>query len=60
MWLNGVSIVDLHGETTSPTPWVEWDVTSVGENLTPSATTLFVDDCAVSRRRVGPTGIIAE
>jgi hypothetical protein len=59
VWLNGVSIVDLRGETTSPTR-VEWDVTSVGENLTPSATTLFVDDCAVSRRRVGPTGIIAE
>jgi hypothetical protein len=39
---------------------VEWDACSVGEDLTPSTTTLYIDDCAVSLSRVGPSGIIAE
>jgi hypothetical protein len=60
VWFNGQPIVDLQGQTTSPTTWVEWDVASVGQSLTPRATTIFVDDCAVSRSRVGPNGIIVE
>jgi hypothetical protein len=59
-WLNGQQIVDVAGQPTGPTPWVEWDACSVGEDLTPSTTTLYIDDCAVSLSRVGPTGIIAE
>ena len=43
----------------SPTTWVEWDVVNVGKNLSPSMQTVFVDDCAISRTRVGPGGIIA-
>jgi hypothetical protein len=57
-WLDGRQIVDLNGPTSS-TAWVEWDVVNVGLNLTPSMESLFVDDCAISRTRVGPTGIIA-
>jgi hypothetical protein len=34
-------------------------VVNVGKNLSPSLQTLFVDDCAISRTRVGPSGIIA-
>jgi len=59
-WLNGQQIVDVTGQPTGPTPWIEWDACSVAENLTPSTTTLYVDDCAVSLTRVGPTGIIAD
>jgi hypothetical protein len=40
------------------TPWVEWDACNIGQDLTPSTAVLYVDDCAVSRSRVGPTGII--
>lgn len=58
-WLNGQQIVDVTGQPTGPTPWVEWDACSVAEDLTPSTTTLYVDDCAVSLTRVGPSGIIA-
>ena len=57
-WLDGRQIVDLSGPTSS-TAWVEWDVVNVGVDLTPSLESLFVDDCAISRTRVGPTGIIA-
>jgi hypothetical protein len=34
-------------------------VCSLGENLRPAPAVLYVDDCAVSHTRVGPTGIIA-
>ena len=59
-WLDGRQIVDIAGQAMAPTSWVEWDAVSVGENLTPSAAVLFIDDCAVSRTRVGPAGIIAK
>jgi hypothetical protein len=59
-WLDGQQIVDVTGQPTGPSPWVEWDACSVGEDLTPSTTTLYVDDCAISLTRVGPTGLIAE
>ena len=55
-WLDGQQVIDIAGAPTSPTSWVEWDACSVGENLTPSMATLYVDDCAISRSRVGPFG----
>jgi hypothetical protein len=58
-WLDGRQIVDISGQPMAPTSWVEWDAVSVGVNLNPSLTVLYVDDCAVSRTRVGPAGIIA-
>jgi hypothetical protein len=60
IWFNGQQIVDVSGQPMAPTPWVEWDVDNVGENLTPSTAVVVVDDCAISLSRVGPTGIIAE
>ena len=59
-WLDGQQVVDIAGAPTSPTSWVEWDACSVGENLTPSMATLYVDDCAISRSRVGPAGQLTE
>jgi hypothetical protein len=59
-WLNGQQVVDIAGAPTSPTSWVEWDACSVGEDLTPQMATLYVDDCAVSRSRVGPSGQLTE
>jgi hypothetical protein len=58
-WLDGRQIVDIANQPMAPTPWVEWYACSVAENLTPSTAVLYVDDCAVSRTRVGPTGMIA-
>jgi hypothetical protein len=57
-WLDGQEIVDVTGPM-APTSWVAWDVVSVAVNLTPSTAVLYVDDCAISRTRVGPHGIIA-
>jgi hypothetical protein len=56
-WLNGQQMIDVSGQAMSPTPWVAWDAVNVGENLSPSTVSLFIDDCAVSLTRVGPNGI---
>jgi len=60
LWLDGQQIVDVNGKAMAPTPWVEWDVVNVGENLTPNVVTVSVDDCAVSLSRVGPTGLLTD
>jgi hypothetical protein len=57
LWLDGKQIVDKIGPT-GPTPWVAWDVVSVAEVLSPETATIFIDDCAISNTRVGPTGSI--
>jgi len=59
LWLNGKQILDWQG-ATGLTTWVAWDVVSVGDKLTPEPAILYVDDCAVSRTRVGPAGLLAE
>lgn len=59
VWLDGRQVIDLSGMPISATPWVEWDVCSVGEDLTPQMVTIYVDDCAISRSRVGPVGRLA-
>jgi hypothetical protein len=59
-WLNGQQVVDIAGAPTSQTSWVEWDACSVGEDLTPQMATLYIDDCAISRSRVGPSGQLTE
>lgn len=57
LWLDGKQIVDKIGPTGS-TPWAAWDVVSVAEVLNPETATIFIDDCAISRTRIGPTGSI--
>jgi hypothetical protein len=59
-WLDGQPIADVTGKPAGPNPWVQWEACSVGENLTPNTAILYVDDAAISRRRVGPTGIIGD
>jgi hypothetical protein len=56
-WLDGHQLVDLRGPM-APSPWIAWDATSVAFDLTPATATIHVDDCAISRSRVGPDGIL--
>ena len=58
-WLDGHMLVDVTAPALGTAKWVEWNVCSIGENLSPATAVLYIDDCAVSRTRVGPTGIIA-
>jgi len=58
VWLDGKEVADVVKPTGTP-GWVEWDAGSVGESLTPQTVTVYVDDCAISRTRVGPAGRLA-
>jgi hypothetical protein len=58
LWVDGRETIDLHGPM-APTPWIAWDLSSIAVDLVPASATIHVDDCAVSRSRVGPTGILA-
>ncbi len=57
-WLDGQQIIDINGQAMAPTPWIEWEVCSIGEDLSASPAVLYIDDCALSQTRVGPTGAI--
>jgi hypothetical protein len=57
-WLDGQQIIDINGQAMAPTPWIEWEVCSIGEDVLPSPAVIYVDDCALSTTRVGPTGLI--
>jgi len=59
-WLDGRQILELANQPMASTPFVEWNVSSIGEDLTPSTAVIYVDDCAISRTRVGPSGTIAD
>lgn len=59
-WLDGRPIIDLPRQRMASSPFVEWDVSSIGENLNPGTAVIYVDDCAISRTRIGPSGIIAD
>jgi len=58
-WLDGRLLVDVTTPALGTAEWVEWNVCSIGENLSPATAVLYIDDCAVSRTRVGPAGVIA-
>jgi hypothetical protein len=59
LWLDGQEIIDT-SESTGLDGWLAWDVVSVGYNLTPEPAVLYVDDCAISKTRIGPSGQLAE
>ncbi|MEP6654067.1 MAG: hypothetical protein ABJA82_11960 [Myxococcales bacterium] len=58
-WLDGTKIVDIQGMAMAPNSWVGWQACSVGRDLVPATAVLYVDDAAISRTRVTPTGILA-
>jgi hypothetical protein len=55
VWQDGTLVIDVTGAATAPTSFAEWSVGSAADALTPSTVNLFIDDVAISRRRLGPT-----
>jgi len=55
VWLDGAPAADLSNAASAPGS-VGWSVANVGADLSPRTVSLYVDDCAVSRTRVGPEG----
>lgn len=58
VWLDGKQVLDV-AKPTSASDWVAWDVGSVVDGLTPQTMVVYIDDCAISRTRVGPRGVLA-
>jgi hypothetical protein len=58
LWLDGSLVVDIPFTAGDP-GWVGWSVGEMGLDLVPPTVTVFVDDCAISRVRVGPNGRLA-
>ena len=54
VWLDGASAFELTAQLTMPSQYVEWNVGSIGEALNPVSASVYVDDAAVSTRRLGP------
>jgi hypothetical protein len=54
VWCNGTQLFDIAGRATTASSFVEWSVGGVTEVIDPDPTTLFIDDAAVSKRRLGP------
>jgi len=53
VWQDGTQILDWE-QANAPTTAVEWSVGSTGLNVTPPMVEVWVDDVAISRRRLGP------
>ena len=54
VWVDGTLCYDLVDMPTMPTSYAEWSVGGIAELITPPQATLYVDDAAVSIRRLGP------
>jgi hypothetical protein len=57
VWLDGREVANV-AKPTGPPGWVAWNVGSVVEQITPQTVIVYVDDCAISRTQVGPTGLL--
>lgn len=54
VWLDGQPAFALDAQFTMPSQYVEWNVGNVAQGITPSTASIYVDDAAVSSRRLGP------
>lgn len=57
VWVDGKMIYDV-SRPTSANPSVYFTICSLADNLTPPAVELYIDDVAISWRRVTPQGIL--
>jgi hypothetical protein len=54
IWVDGTSIFDVQARPILPSLFVEWQVGGITESVTPPMATFYVDDAAISTRRLGP------
>ena len=56
IWTDDIEIFDVTGLDAWPAqPCVEWSVGGITTTITPPTATLYIDDAAISTRRLGPT-----
>jgi len=54
VWQDGVQVMDLPNQGAPPNDNLYWAIGSETDKLTPAACTMYVDDAAISTRRLGP------
>ncbi len=55
VWQNGTQILDRPGIATVQNDWLQWDAGgAAAADLTPSPSTVYLDDAAISLTRLGP------
>jgi len=54
IWQDGVQLYELHGPS-APSSYLQWSVGSAAEALSAGDAAVYIDDAAISRRRLGPT-----
>ena len=54
VWEDDTVIFDVQGQPTMPSTCVEWSVGGITGMITPASATFYVDDAAISTRRLGP------
>jgi len=56
IWVDDTMIFDVQGRPTMPTAslCVEWSIGGITGTITPASATFYVDDAAISTRRLGP------
>lgn len=54
VWIDGTQAFDVTAQATMPSSFTEWSVGGIAEVISPSPATMYVDDAAISTRRLGP------
>jgi hypothetical protein len=54
VWQDGTLILDRPGISTVQNDWVQWDAGGAAEAISPSPSTVYLDDAAISLIRLGP------
>ncbi len=54
IWVDGTKVFDVQARPILPSPYIQWEVGGITSGITPPNATLFVDDAAISTRRLGP------
>jgi hypothetical protein len=54
IWFDGVQAFDIGGQATMPSPYIEWSVGGIAEVISPNPAAMYIDDAAVSTKRLGP------
>lgn len=53
VWQNGTKIYDISGVRTALTDYSDWSLNNYTDNIRPSTATIYVDDAAISKSRLG-------
>lgn len=54
IWLDGDRVFEVTNRVTAPDANIEWGVGAATETMSPNTASLYVDDAAVTTRRLGP------